>query len=213
MTRPPIAVIASAAKQSTCPQSKSGLLRRFAPRNDAGCKAESKRRAGGPPSHKSISDNAGVPGRSEAPPGPEGYFLDFFFDFDFFAFFAFFAFLAIVSSQGFNGWKRDTRHARRRASLATSSKVIPTDSRRAAPRCHVGVIALSTADMRFDAFFAARRASSRKFLARRGRSRRLGRVNDAPTLRRILDRSGTAARRLHHFKTTARICSAAVTLR
>jgi hypothetical protein len=41
-----------------------------------------------------------VPGRSEAPPGLEGYFLDFFFDFDFFAFFAFFAFLAIVSSQG-----------------------------------------------------------------------------------------------------------------
>src|SRR5712664_1322784 len=41
-----------------------------------------------------------VPGRSEAPPGHEGYFLDFFFDFDFFAFFAFFAFLAIVSSQG-----------------------------------------------------------------------------------------------------------------
>jgi hypothetical protein len=27
----------------------------------------------------------------------------------FFAFFAFFAFLAIVSSQGFNGLKRDTR--------------------------------------------------------------------------------------------------------
>src|SRR5437764_5033294 len=40
-----------------------------------------------------------VPGRSETPPGLEGYFLDFFFDFDFFAFFAFFAFLAIVSSQ------------------------------------------------------------------------------------------------------------------
>ena len=34
----------------------------------------------------------------------------FFFDFlAFFAFFAFFAFLAIVSSQGFNGLKRDTR--------------------------------------------------------------------------------------------------------
>jgi hypothetical protein len=49
---------------------------------------------------KTVSDNAGVPGRSEAPPGLEGYFLDFFFDFDFFAFFAFFAFLAIVSSQG-----------------------------------------------------------------------------------------------------------------
>jgi hypothetical protein len=38
------------------------------------------------------------PGRSEAPPGLEGYF---FFDFlAFFAFFAFFAFLAIASSQG-----------------------------------------------------------------------------------------------------------------
>src|ERR1700687_4827815 len=94
----------------------------------------------------------GCPGEARLHPGFEGYFLDFFFDFDFFAFFAFFAFLAIVSSQGFNGWKRDTRHARRRASLATSSKVIPTDSRRAAPRCHVGVIALSTADMRFETF-------------------------------------------------------------
>src|SRR5258707_2286818 len=67
----------------------------------AGCKGqESKKRAQGPPPYKTISDNGGVPGRSEAPPGLEGYFLDFFFDFDFFAFFAFFAFLAIVSSQG-----------------------------------------------------------------------------------------------------------------
>ena len=41
-----------------------------------------------------------VPGRSEAPPGLESYFLDFFFAFDFFAFFAFFAFLAIASSLG-----------------------------------------------------------------------------------------------------------------
>jgi hypothetical protein len=41
-----------------------------------------------------------VPGRSEAPPGLESYFLAFFFDFDFFAFFAFFAFLAIASSLG-----------------------------------------------------------------------------------------------------------------
>jgi hypothetical protein len=43
---------------------------------------------------------ASVPGRSEAPPGLEGYFLDFFAFLAFFAFFAFFAFLAIVSSQG-----------------------------------------------------------------------------------------------------------------
>jgi hypothetical protein len=41
-----------------------------------------------------------VPGRSEAPPGLESYFLAFFFDFVFFAFFAFFAFLAIASSFG-----------------------------------------------------------------------------------------------------------------
>src|SRR5260370_3787817 len=65
----------------------------------------------------------------------------------------------------FNGWKRDTRHARRRASLATSSKVIPTDSRRAAPRCHAAVITLSTGVMRLDAFFAARGAPGRKFVA------------------------------------------------
>jgi hypothetical protein len=51
-----------------------------------------------------------------------------------------------------NGWKRDTRHARRRASLATSSKPIPTDSRGDAPHCHACVIALSTVVMRFGAF-------------------------------------------------------------
>jgi hypothetical protein len=108
-----------------------------------------------------------VPGRSEAPPGLESYFLAFFFDFDFFAFFAFFAFLAIASSFGFNGRKRDTRHARRRANLATSSNAIPTDSRRAAPHCHAGVIALSTAVMRFGAFSpceALRGAKNRRAL-------------------------------------------------
>ena len=42
-------------------------------------------------------------------PGSQGYFLPFFDFLAFFAFFAFFAFLAIVSSQGFNGLKRDTR--------------------------------------------------------------------------------------------------------
>jgi hypothetical protein len=41
------------------------------------------------------------------PPGQKSYF--FFAFLAFFAFFAFFAFLAIVSSQGFNGLKRDTR--------------------------------------------------------------------------------------------------------
>ena len=61
--------------------------------------AESKRRAQGPPFYKNHFRQCWVPGRSGAPPGPDGYFFDFAF-FDFFAFFAFFAFLAIVSSQG-----------------------------------------------------------------------------------------------------------------
>ena len=173
-----------------------------------------------------------MPGRSGAPPGLESYFLAFFFDFDFFAFFAFFAFLAIASSFGFNGRKRDTRHARRRASLATSSNAIPTDSRRPAPHCHAGVIALSTAVMRFGAFLESFRSSSpgltwldpgnrsnrQSKMARRIKSgddtvqtialpAPLGRVNDAATCRRILRRSGTAPGYLHDFKTTARIAA------
>ena len=52
---------------------------------------------------------------------------------------------------GFNGWKRDLRHARRRVDLATSSEAIPTDSRRAAPHRHATVIALSTAVVGFGA--------------------------------------------------------------
>ncbi len=48
-----------------------------------------------------------------------------------------------------DGWKRDTRHARRRASLAISSNTIPTDSQAAASYCHACVIALSTVVMRF----------------------------------------------------------------
>jgi hypothetical protein len=150
---------------------------------------------------KTVFRECWVPGRSGAPPGLEGYFLDFFFDFDFFAFFAFFAFLAIVSSQGFNGWKRDTRHARRRASLATSSKVIPTDSRRAAPCCHLTVIALSTDVMRFDAFLPARCAPSRKFLPRGERSRR----PEGLTMRQRGGAFWIDLQRLHPFKTTARI--------
>src|ERR1700688_2246366 len=73
------------------------------------------------------------------------------------------------SSQGSNGWKRDTRHARRRASLATSSNAIPTDSQAAAPHCHVAVITLSTAVMHFGAF-------SQSFDVSRGVTRRFRRI-------------------------------------
>ena len=49
---------------------------------------------------------------------------------------------------------RHERHARRRASLATSSNVNPTDSQASAPRCHTIVIALSTGEMHFRRDFA-----------------------------------------------------------
>jgi hypothetical protein len=54
-----------------------------------------------------------------------------------------------------NGWKRDTEACSGRASLATASIDIRTDSRGPFARCHSGVMALSTAVLRFLAFFAA----------------------------------------------------------
>jgi hypothetical protein len=45
--------------------------------------------------------------------------------------------------------KRDTRHARRRASLAISSIVIRADSQASASICHARVISLSTEVTRF----------------------------------------------------------------
>ncbi len=53
----------------------------------------------------------------------------------------------------FNGLKRDTRDARRRASLAKSSTLIPANSQPPASCCHACVMALSTVVMRFAAFF------------------------------------------------------------
>jgi len=100
------------------------------------------------------------PGRSEAPPGLEKLLLLGLLGL--LRLFRLLRFLSHGILSRFNGWKRDTRHARRRASLATSSNAIPTDSRRAAPYCHAPVIALSTAVMRFGAFFAAVRRSAPK---------------------------------------------------
>ena len=77
-----------------------------------GHRPESKRRTRGARHFNQIVFGClGCPGGASAPPGLEGYFFALAF-FTFFAFFAFFAFLAIASSSGFNGWKRDTRHAR-----------------------------------------------------------------------------------------------------
>ena len=141
-----------------------------------------------------FSDRIGCPGGARLRPGLKSYF---FFDFlAFFAFFDFFAFLAIAYSFGFNGWKRDTRHARRRASLATSSNAIPTDSQAAAPHCHAGVIALSTDVMHFWRIFRSCDAPSAKIPPRRvrsGRRCRFVRVNVTPMRRRGSRRSGTTA--------------------
>jgi hypothetical protein len=60
--------------------------------------AKIKKRARGPPYRKKSFPVGWVPGRSEAPPGLDGYFLAFLVFLAFFAFFAFFAFLAIASS-------------------------------------------------------------------------------------------------------------------
>jgi hypothetical protein len=75
-------------------------------------------------------------------------------------------FLSHSILSGFNGWKRDTRHARRRASLATSSNAIPTDSQARAPHCHVAVIALSTAVMHFWCVFVPSMRSALQKIAR-----------------------------------------------
>jgi hypothetical protein len=54
-----------------------------------------------------------------------------------------------------NGWKRDSEACSGRASLATASIHIRTDSLAPFPRRHSGVITLSTAVLRFCAFLAA----------------------------------------------------------
>jgi hypothetical protein len=59
----------------------------------------------------------------------------------------------------------DTEACSGRASLATASIVIPTDSRRAAPHCHAAVIALSTAVMRFCVRFRQISQAARRRLA------------------------------------------------
>jgi hypothetical protein len=135
----------------------------------------------------------------KAPPELENYF--FFLAFDFFAFFAFFAFLAIVSSQEFHGLKRDLRHARRRASLAISSNVNSTDSRRAASRCHASVIALSTVVMHFDAFFREMSRAMAGVRANEASWPRQAIVSAAPASSCLTARQ----RDLHQFKTTAQI--------
>jgi hypothetical protein len=110
--------------------------------------------------------------------------------------------------------KRDTRHARRRASLAISSNVIPADSLAAAPHCHARVIMLSTEVMHFDMVSAPRWAARQQTCAIERAAQRHFRVNDAPTRLCALSRPSTAcARNLHQFTTKPRIVMPKVRVR
>jgi hypothetical protein len=148
-----------------------------------------------------------VPGRSEAPPGLEGYFLAFFAFFAFFTFLAFFAFLAIASSFRFNGWKRDAEAC---SAEGQPRNILECNPNRFAGRClapsrqcHCVIHNSYAFWMRFcrcDAPGAAKnpRAAS-------SRQRRV-RVNDAATRPRICidpNRRGRQAGTIHQFKTTA----------
>ena len=93
-----------------------------------------------------------APGQSMTPPGLRRLLL--FGLLGLLRLFRLLRFLSHSILSGFNGLKRDTRHARRRASLAKSSTLIPTDSQAPAPCCHASVTALSTDVMRFDTLFA-----------------------------------------------------------
>jgi hypothetical protein len=100
------------------------------------------------------------PGRARPHPGFEGYF--FFAFLAFFTFFAFFAFLAIASSFGLMEGNATRGMLGEGYSLATASNMIRADSRRAASRCHLSVIALSTVVMRFWRTFARAMRVARK---------------------------------------------------
>jgi hypothetical protein len=93
-------------------------------------------------------------------PGLKSYFFLAFLAF--FAFFAFFAFLAIASSQCL--WM-ETPHEACSAEGQPRNilNMIPTDSGRAAPRCHACVIALSTDVMLFGHIFPWRDALQADF--------------------------------------------------
>jgi len=58
--------------------------------------------------------------------------------------------------------ERDTRDARRRASLATSSTTSSADSQVSAPRRHIRVIVLSTAQMHFQVILVRESVSPRQ---------------------------------------------------
>ena len=164
-----------------------------------------------------VRNVAGCPGGAETPPGLGRLLLGLLSLLRLLRLFCLLRFLSHSILFWVNGWKRDTRHAWRRADLATSSMTIPTDSQAAAPYCHSCVITLSTAVMRFGVVSAPRCASHPRIFAvvqRTHRPQRLVRVNTAPTQsRNCASIDPGCARRLHRFKTTARIVRPPVRVR
>ena len=152
-----------------------------------------------------------MPGRSEAPPGLEGYFLAFFFDFDFFAFFAFFAFLAIASSFGLMDGNA-TRGMLGGGPASQHPQMQSQQIRGALPR------AVTSVSLRYPQLLCVLTRFLERFHVScpgKGRQAPSSRVNAASselTMRQTgaahLHQSETGARRfghLHQFKTTARI--------
>jgi hypothetical protein len=155
-----------------------------------------------------------APGQSETPPGLRRLLLLGLLGL--FRLFRLLRFLSHSILSGFNGLKRDTRHARRRASLAKSSTLIPADSQAPAPCCHAPVTALSTDVTHFDALFAKIVATRRAVTSRCGGARSVFRCRAVTTsdpshgrlaakMWRISGIGAIRLRDLHQFKTTALI--------
>jgi len=100
-----------------------------------------------------LCGDVGCPGGTERATRAETLLLGLFCLLGLFRLLRLLRFLSHSILSRFNGLNATPRHAWRRASLATSSMTIPTDSRRPAAWCHDAVVALSTALMRFDAIF------------------------------------------------------------
>jgi hypothetical protein len=169
-----------------------------------------KRRARGPPFSSNCYIRTGCPGRAALHPG-EKSLLGLLGLLCLLRLFRLLRFLSHSILIWVDGWKRDTRHARRRANLATSSNTIRTDSRAAAPHCHGGVIALSTVVMHFDMHescwsFLNPDAASRLQAFQAGRQQAPFRRFDALFLR-------SQAPAIHEIKTTVQIGPFAVRVR
>jgi hypothetical protein len=119
---------------------------------------ESKRRARGPP----FLSTTVRPRRSKAPPEPFKLLLLGFLCLLGLLRCLLLRFLSHSILVWVNGWKRDSEACSGRASLATASIHIRTDSLAAFPRRHGGVMTLSTAVLRFWAFSSSEMTTRRK---------------------------------------------------